>query len=218
MQDLIILGTGGNCLDIVDAVRDAGRHADSAQFRVAGFLDDNPAVLGTEVCGIPVLGPLKIACELKDCQFVNGIGSPTSFWKKPDIIASTGLALDRFATIIHPTASVSHLANIGPGTVLLQNVTVNARARIGIHVMVLPGAVISHDDDIGDYTCIASSASLAGDVKVGTACYLGGNCSINAGVRLGAHTLVGMGAVVLKDPPERSVLVGNPARVLRSTH
>lgn len=218
MQDLVILGTGGNCLDIVDAVLASHTGPQPPGFRVAGFLDDNPATHGTDICGIPVLGPLSKARELTASRFVNGIGSPGNFWKKPDIIAGTGVALDRFATIIHPAASVSTFAAIGPGTVLLQNVTVNARARLGAHVMVLPGAVISHDDDIGDYTCIASSATVAGGVKIGEGCYLGSNCSINVGVKLGRHTLVGMGAVVLKDMPERSVLVGNPARVLRSTY
>jgi len=218
MQDLVILGTGGNCLDIVDAVLDAGATPGTTQFRVTGFLDDNPATHGTRIGGLPVLGPLAKATELAGCKFVNGIGSPGNFWKKRDIIARTGLSLEHFATIIHPSACVSSFARIGPGTVLLQHVTVNARAQIGAHVIVLPGAVISHDDEIGDYTCIASSATLAGGVKVGDASYLGSNCSINVGVTLGAHTLVGMGAVVLKDTPERSVMVGNPARFLRATY
>ncbi|MCU0770904.1 MAG: acetyltransferase [Verrucomicrobia bacterium] len=218
MHDLVILGTGGNCLDIVDAVEDLKAGPEPGRFRVRGFLDDNPATHGTRICGLPVLGPLAMAATLTDCLFVNGIGSPRNFWKKPAIIAATAVPRDRFATVIHPSACVSRFAEIGPGSVLLQHVTVNARAKIGAHVIVLPGVVISHDDQIGDYTCIASAACLAGDVKVGEACYLGSHCSINGGVTLGAHTLVGMGAVVLRDTPERSVMVGNPARVLRSTY
>jgi sugar O-acyltransferase (sialic acid O-acetyltransferase NeuD family) len=218
MQDLIILGTGGNCLDIVDAVQAINEAATSPRYRVLGFLDDNPASHGTNLGGLPVLGPLKSAASHAGCQFVNGIGSTTNFWKKPAIIGQTGLPLDRFETILDPSARVSRYAEIGRGTVLLQNVTVNARARIGVHVIVLPGAVISHDCVFGDYGCVASSASLAGGVEAGEACYLGANCTVMSNVKLGRHSLVGMGAVVLKSAEERSVLVGNPARWLRSTH
>lgn len=114
-----------------------------------------------------MLGPLARATELVGFKFVNGIGSLGNFWKKRDIIARTGLSLEQFATIVHPSACLSSFAQIGPGMVLLQHVTVNARARVGAHVIVLPGAVISHDDEIGDYTCIASSATLPAARKSG---------------------------------------------------
>ena len=54
-----------------------------------------------------------------DCVFVNGIGSPTTFWRKPEIVRTTGLALERFETIIHPQASVSSFARLGYGCVCL---------------------------------------------------------------------------------------------------
>jgi len=46
---------------------------------------------------------------------VNGIGSERNFWKKAAVIAKTGIPLDRFETIVHPTASVSRMATLGEG-------------------------------------------------------------------------------------------------------
>jgi sugar O-acyltransferase (sialic acid O-acetyltransferase NeuD family) len=215
MKELIILGTGGNCIDILDAVLSLSEVETTPRYRVRGFLDDNKKSWGQEVEGYRVLGPLSDARKHADCLFVNGIGSFRNYWRKPDIIATTGLPVEAFATIVHPQASVSRFASLGPGTVVLQNATVNARAKIRSHVLILPNAVVSHDVVVGDYTCIASGACLAGGVEIGKACYLGSKCAVNNAVRMGDFSLAGLGAVVLKDVPEKTVVVGNPARALR---
>ena len=215
MKNLIILGTGGNCLDILDTVL-AINELISPQYSFRGFLDDNPQLKGTKVQDYPVLGTLEQAKEYSDCVFVNGIGSFRNYWRKPEILARTGLPLNRFETVVHPTASVSRSASLGCGTAVLQNVTINSRAQVGSHVIILPNAVISHDVQVGDHSCIGSAACLAGNVRVGRTCYVGANCSVRNDVTLGDGCLVGIGAVVLEDVPEVTVVVGNPARAIRS--
>jgi sugar O-acyltransferase (sialic acid O-acetyltransferase NeuD family) len=215
MKDLVILGAGGNCVDILDAVLEINARESEPVFQVRGFLDDNPDALSKGGIGDKVIGSLATASQLKDCVFVNGIGSFRSYWTKPQLIANVGIEPERFVTIVHPQASVSRFARLGRGTVILQNATVNARAEIGNHVMVLPGAIVSHDARVGDYCCLASGACLAGGVQVGPTCYLGANCSINNDVIIEELALIGMGAVVLKNVSARMVVVGNPARVVR---
>ncbi len=217
MKEIIILGSGGTCVDILDAILELNRANAIPPYQVLGFLDDNPESWGKYFAGYKVLGPLSEAKRNANCCFVNGIGSFRNFWKKPQIIASTGLLLERFETIIHPRACVSQLASVGRGSVVLQNATITALATVGNHVIVLPNSVISHDAKIGDYTCIASGVCIAGGVQVGTACYLGANSSINNGVKIEDFTLIGMSAVVLKDVAAKSVAVGNPIRVIRKT-
>jgi maltose O-acetyltransferase len=46
--------------------------------------------------------------------------------------------------------------------------------------------------------------------------WLGGGVIICPGVSIGANTVVGAGAVVVRDLPANVVAVGNPARVIRS--
>jgi acetyltransferase-like isoleucine patch superfamily enzyme len=62
---------------------------------------------------------------------------------------------------------------------------------------------------------MASGVVLAGSVHVEGGCYLGQFCTVRQQVRIGRGSLVGMGAVVLRDVPPNSVMVGNPARRLR---
>lgn len=215
MKRLVILGTGGNCLDILDAAMAINETAGRLVYGCAGFLDDNPALQGTRQQGLPVLGRLADAARLTDCVFVNGVGSPNNFWRKPAILRTTGVPWERFETIIHPQASVSRFANIGPGSVLLAGAMVGARAMIGAHVIVLQGAIISHDCQVGDFGCVASGGCLSGGVVMEESCYLGANASVRGGVRLGGASLVGIGSVVLRDVAPRHVVAGNPARFLR---
>jgi sugar O-acyltransferase (sialic acid O-acetyltransferase NeuD family) len=216
MKNLIILGTGGNCIDILDAVLALNAIASTPSYQVRGFLDDQQKKHGKQIHGFHVVGALSEAKRFPQDSFINGIGSFHNYWLKSEIIAKTGLPLESFETIVHPRASVSRFAALGPGTAVLQNVTVNAHAKIGSHVILLPNSVISHDVVIGDYSCVASGACIAGAVRIGTACYLGANCSISNGVSMGDFSLAGIGAVVLKDVSENSVVVGNPARRIRA--
>lgn len=214
MKSLIILGFGGNCLDILDAIILINEQYEHDKYKVLGFLDDNAESFSGHQT-LPILGKLSDASSFTDCFFVNGIGSPNNFWQKPDIVQRTRIPLHRFETIIHPKASVSRFATVGPGSVLLAGTCVGARAYIGTHVIVLQGALVSHDCKIGDFCCIASGACLSGGVIIDEAAYVGANSCVRGGLHLGAASLIGIGSVVIRDVAPRHVVVGNPAHYLR---
>jgi acetyltransferase-like isoleucine patch superfamily enzyme len=54
-------------------------------------------------------------------------------------------------------------------------------------------------------------------VVVGCSCYIGTNSSIIESVKIGDYCLIGMSSVVLKNVEENTVVVGNPAKVIRMT-
>lgn len=214
-QEIVILGTGGNCVDIFETIESINTHRGQRIYECRGFLDDNPSLHGETLCGREILGPLTRARDLTGCCFVNGIGSPTNYVRKDAIIARAGVSPERFATLIHPTASVSRSAEIGRGTVIFEHVAITSNARIGHHVIILPGAVISHDVQIGDYTCITGGVCISGGARIGSRCYLGTNSTIIGDIAIGDYSLIGMGSVVLESVEENSVVAGNPARFLR---
>lgn len=213
-EAILILGTGGNAVDILDTVLAINAAALAPVWEPRGFLDDDPGLRGETIHGIPVVGPLEAAGDYPDCRLVNGIGSPSSFRKKEELIKRTGAEISRFATLVDPRAVVSRFARIGPGTVVLPQAVVAADAEVGAHVIVLPQAVVSHDVKVGDFCCIASAAVMCGGVQLGRGCYVGAGALVRQRVRVGAGALVGMGAVVVEDVAEGSVVAGNPARPL----
>jgi len=216
VKRVVILGSSGTSLDILDTLRAVNEAAGGEKYRCIGLLDDNASLKGARRNGVEVLGPMSLAGAL-DCFVINGVGSTRSFVHKEEIASRTGCPPERFLTVIHPTASVSPTAVLGVGTVVMQNAVICSNARVGSHIVVLPCAVISHDDVVGDYTCIATGVCISGGVHVGKSCYLGCNSAIIENVHLGDYCLVGMGSVVTRDVEENSVVVGNPAKFLRRT-
>lgn len=56
----------------------------------------------------------------------------------------------------------------------------------------------------------------AGDpIHIGENVWIGGGAIILPGVKVGDNAVIGAGAVVTKDVPERVVVAGNPARIIR---
>lgn len=210
-RPLIILGNGGSAydvLDIIDAI-----NARSRTWAVAGFLDDSrPA--GSRHLGIEVLGPVRSAAQHSDCLFINVIGSDKSFRHRPDLIAGTGLAPERFATLVHPAANVSPRARLGRGVYVNPGAIIAGNVTIGDQVAVGPGVIIGHDSVIDDFALLAPGAVVSGFVTVGRNAYVGAGAVLRQKVAIGQQALVGMGAVVLRDVPAECTVVGNPARPL----
>lgn len=52
-------------------------------------------------------------------------------------------------------------------------------------------------------------------VRIGSRCFIGGGSMILPGVTIGNECIVGGGSVVFEDVPDRCIVGGNPARVLK---
>jgi sugar O-acyltransferase (sialic acid O-acetyltransferase NeuD family) len=221
-RPLIIIGTGGSAYDVMDVV-DA-LNARESVWRMAGFLDDGQPA-GSPHAGLTVLGPVSDAAGLidresvlRDALFVNVVGSDRSYARRRSIVERTGLPPERFATLVHPLASVSPRARLGRGVCVNYGVSVAGQVRIGDHVWLGPGSIVGHDSVIGDHALLAPAAVVSGHVVVQDSCYIGAGAHIRHQLVIGAAALVGMSAVVVKDVAPGAVVAGNPAReISRST-
>jgi sugar O-acyltransferase (sialic acid O-acetyltransferase NeuD family) len=212
-RPLVILGTGGSACDVLDVVE--AINAAAPTWDVAGFLDDARPP-GARHLGLAILGPLREAERYPGHAFVNAIGSDKSFRRLPEILASTGLGAAQFATLVHPAASVSARARLGRGVTVNYGVSVGGGSRIGDNVTLCPGCIVGHDATIEDYSVVAPGAVISGFVHVRWGCYIGTRAVIRQHLRIGEGSLIGMGAVVVREVAARAVVVGNPARPLRT--
>jgi FlaA1/EpsC-like NDP-sugar epimerase len=101
MDDLIILGAGATSQQIVDAIADVNGHQPT--WNVVGYLDDSPALHGQSVNGVKVLGPLSSIRQFSGRVLI-GMASPMDRARRHRVNSELDLRLDRFATVIHPSA------------------------------------------------------------------------------------------------------------------
>lgn len=207
MRDLFILGTGVHGAEMSEIVERVNRV--TARWRLVGYIaadDQTVAEHGGTCNGYPLM-PLVGLADYPDADLV-----PDNEWPR-----SLCVYPDRLVSLVDPSVFVSRTARIGRGCVIYPHSYVGLNVRIGDLVFCLSGCIINHDDIIEDRTVFASGVSLAGGVHVEADCYLGQACAVRQHVTIGRGSLVGMGAVVVKNVEPGSVVVGNPARRLRST-
>jgi UDP-N-acetylglucosamine acyltransferase len=108
---------------------------------------------------------------------------------------------------------------IGSGNTIREFCTINRGtvqgggvSRIGDDNWIMAYVHIAHDCQIGNRTIFANNAQLAGHVAVGDDAVLGGFTVVHQFCRIGAHSITGMGTIVLQDVPPYVKASGNPAQ------
>ena len=206
-------GAGGSARETASAITSINEVTPTWQ--LLGYLDDNEALHGTYRTGFEIIGGLKALADLPDADVVVCVGNPRDYTSRMRLVERLDLPTERYATVVHPLASVGSGCVVNPGSVLLAGVVLTADVTVGSHIAVMPHAVLTHDDEVGDFATIASGVRVGGGAVVGTGAYLGSGALLREGVRVGAWSQVGMGSVVLDDVPAGEVWVGTPARRLR---
>ncbi|MGQ4879919.1 acetyltransferase [Billgrantia sp. LNSP4103-1] len=120
-------------------------------------------------------------------------------------------------TLIHPRATVSALAMLGVGSVVVAGGVINAFAKVGPGCIVNSNATVGHDCRLGSCVHVAPGANVAGGVTIGRLSWIGAGAVVRQGVALGSAVEVGVGAAVVRNIDDRLVVAGVPARPLLSS-
>jgi UDP-N-acetylglucosamine acyltransferase len=84
--------------------------------------------------------------------------------------------------------------------------------RLGNDNWIMAYVHLAHDCQVGNQTIFANNAQLAGHVQVGDWAILGGFTVVHQFVRIGAHSMTGMGTILLQDLPPYVTASGSPAQ------
>lgn len=207
-KDLIIVGAGGLARDVAWLTERINEKEPT--WNILGFLDDNSGLWGQTPGGYPVLGGCDAAKDFSDAWFVCAIGS-ASVRKK--IISKLGDV--KFATLIDPSVIMSNRVKIGRGTTVCASTIITVDVSIGSHVVINSDCTVGHDAAIEDFVTLYPGANVSGMTRLGSCVEMGTGSQIIQGKTIGKGTIVGAGAVVVKDIPQNCVAVGSPAKPIK---
>ena len=211
MKRLLILGAANpEIIRLVVRYNDA--HPEE-RWEVAGFLDNNTVLHGTQFMDFPVLGAPEIlrSPEYQDCFVVNNITRDcrTRRQTTEQVLQYT----QRFTHLIHPQVDLLHV-KVGIGTVVHEGCIISSGTEVREHGAIMLGARVGHDCLLGKYVFIGPSATVLGRVRAGDEVLIGAGAVLYPRVSLGTGAKVAAGAVVTKDVGHGCLAFGNPARII----
>jgi acetyltransferase EpsM len=205
-KPVLILGTHLLAEEMADLV------SEMPGWRVAGFVENlDRDRCRQSIVGCPVHWIDDVASLTADHFAICGI-STTHRISFIEQALAVGL---RFATLIHPSARVSSTTTVGEGTFIGAAVQVASHTRLGKHVFVNRGALIGHHTTIENFVTIQPGANVAGACRVRRCAWISMSAVVIDRKTIGSHSIVGAGAVVTQDVPDRVQVLGVPARIVK---
>jgi len=209
MKKIIIVGVGGFGREVAWLIERINQIKPT--WELLGFVDDNIELIGSVVGGYPVLG---------DCNWLNrqqgelyavcAIGA--SKVRKQVIKKLKGV---KFATLIDPKVEMSKRVNLGEGCIICAGTILTVDITIGSHVIINLDCTIGHDAVMNDFVTLYPSVNISGNTVLGECVEMGTGCQIIQGIVIGDETIVGAGAVVVRELPRACTAVGSPAKPIK---
>jgi sugar O-acyltransferase (sialic acid O-acetyltransferase NeuD family) len=197
---LVVIGAGAQAKVVVETCRATG-------YTVLGTADNDPH---RTVFDLPHLGPPDDLRVEPGVRAVIAIGSNAA---RRDVAERLEGRL-RWASVIHPTATLSPTAHVEEGTVIFAGVVVQADAVVGRHAILNTGCRVEHDNVLGAFCHVAPGAVLGGTVTLGEGVLVGVGAVVVPNSTLGAWSTIGAGGVVVRDTEPSVSYFGVPAKPL----
>jgi sugar O-acyltransferase (sialic acid O-acetyltransferase NeuD family) len=144
-----------------------------------------------------------------DVRYTLGLGGVSLRKKISDIFTSLGGEL---TSTISTKAHIGGFTNIKQGCNILPGSCISNGVSIGIGALIYYNVIITHDVRIGDFVELSPGCKLLGRVVVGNFVTIGSGAIILPDIIIGDNVVIGAGAVVTKNIPNNSTVIGIPAK------
>ena len=212
MKDLIIVGASGFGREVAWVVERI--NAKLPTWNLLGFIDDAEDIQERDINGYKVLGKTADVGKYKDAYFVVAVGASKVREKIVGNLKSANPNV-KFGTVIDPTVEISDLVTIGEGTIICAHSIITVNISIGSHTIINLDCTVGHDAVLQDFVTLYPSVNISGLTDIGHAVELGTGVQIIQGKTVGDYSIVGAGAVIVKDIPARCTAVGSPAKPIK---
>lgn len=210
MKDIIIVGAGGFGREVSWLIERI--NSVSPEWNIIGFADDNQDLWGNVIDGYPVIGGVDEIENFPTAYAVCCIANTRVRKKLCRKIDDFGTD---FATLIDPAAIISSKVEIGEGSVICAGAVLTVDIKLGCHNIIDVNSTVGHDAVLKDYVTLYPSVNVSGSTIINEGVELGTGTQVIQGKTVGADTIIGAGAVVVRDIPANCTAVGVPAKVIK---
>lgn len=208
MLDLYIIGAGNVGGFVAYHANEMG------EYNVIGFIDEDESKKNKNYYGYNVIGSLDFLLKIKKKTAVAiSVANPIFRKKINEILAENENLV--FPNFIHPNAWISKTTNLGAGNIIYPGVVINYETKINNFCILNLNTTIGHNCNLQNYVTLSPGVSLGGFSNLKALSFLGIGSTMIQGLSVGEKSVIGAGAVVLKDIPNDVVAVGNPARIIK---
>jgi hypothetical protein len=204
MSGIVLFGIGSPiCADVVETCRRNGLEVSVAIKNLPGeaYVDAN----------IRVMDVADIAPAITGLPFLLPMYDPKN--RRSALAAAVEVGFHQPAQVLDCTAIVSRDCRIEAGVYVNAGSIIASGSTLDRFAFCNRGANIGHHCRIGAFASVGPGAILCGSVIVGEDSQVGAGAVILPRVRIGAAAVIAPGAVVTRNVPDRSLAVGNPARI-----
>jgi UDP-perosamine 4-acetyltransferase len=188
--------------------------AEMLGYTVKGFYDETEKKIDTLVMGVKVIDKFSNLenNEINGKNFIVAIGNNEARYNiMTEINQHGGIT----PTLIHPSAIISPSAKIGKGVYIQANAYIWTKVKIDDFCIISPNVVICHHTSIGKACLISNVSGVGASIRIKDKVFVGMGATIVTGLDvIGENSVIGAGAVVLKNLPPNSRVAGVPAKQL----
>ncbi|MFV0162202.1 NeuD/PglB/VioB family sugar acetyltransferase [Empedobacter falsenii] len=185
------------------------------EYQIIGFIDDDLSLRDTEINHIKVLGDFEYLLNQidKNINVFVPIGNNhvrANLLKK---LMENGFNTPNF---IHKNTHIHSSVKIGKCVYILPGTNIMPYTSIGDFVLISMGVNIAHHTIVDNACFFSQGSNIGASIHFKNNVFCGIASTVMTGVKtVGENSLIGAGAVIIKDIPDGATVVGNPGRIIK---
>jgi sugar O-acyltransferase (sialic acid O-acetyltransferase NeuD family) len=209
MAKLVIFGAG----DIARLAHHYFTH--DSPHEVAAFVVDRAFRQGDAFQGLPLIDAEDVTDRFPPSDYDMFVAM--SYAKMNAVRAEKYATMKAagYRLVSYVSSRCSYLSQTPPGDncFILEDNTVQPFVTIGNNVTLWSGNHIGHDVTIEDHCFITSHVVVSGWVRIGTRSFIGVNATLRNSITIAAETLIGAGAIIMKNTRPKQVYMPERAKL-----